>query len=76
MANEETKVTVTLQVNIVVDVSNSGYLGTNETVEKHIQLAKQNAQAWQFLIKEGSLDPKPVQAKVKVLGVSIIPEGV
>lgn len=74
MAQEKAKVTVTLDVKMTLEVSNDGYLGITDTVGKHIQMARDEARAWQYLVKKGSLEPEPIQAKVTVLAVSIIPE--
>lgn len=70
------KVTVQLEITTVIDNTDTGYLGLGESVQKHIQKARDDARAWQFLVKRGATEPEPIQAKVKVLSVAIIPEGV
>lgn len=75
MAGERAKVTVTLDVKLTVEVTDDGYLGVGATVQEHIHKAATNAQGWGYLVQQGSLNPEPVQAKVTVLAVSIIPEG-
>lgn len=74
-APERARVTVSLDVKIAMDVSDDGYLGTGATVEEHIKKARDDASRWTFLVRQGSLDPKPVRAKVDILAVSIVPKG-
>lgn len=75
MADGKGKVTVQLEITAVIDNTDTGYLGLGESVQKHIHKAQTDAQAWQFLVRRGSVEPEPIRAKVKVLSVAIIPEG-
>lgn len=68
------KVTVSLEINAIVDNTDSGYLGLGESVHKHIHKAKTDAQAWRFLVQRGSLEPEEIRVRVNVVGVQIIPE--
>jgi ribosomal protein S5 len=72
---EKGKVTVQLEITAVIDNSDTGYLGLGESVQKHISKAKDDARSWQFLVKRGATEPEPIQVKLKVLSVAIIPEG-
>lgn len=76
MASEKAKVTISLEVKLIVEVTDDGYLGIGETVGKHLHKAKTDAQGWEYFVKRGALNPQPVRAQVKVLGVTIIPEEV
>jgi Ni,Fe-hydrogenase maturation factor len=67
------KVTVSLVITAAIDVSDDGYLGTGETVAKHIQKAKDDTRNW-TLLKRGALEPEMVSAKFKVNSVVIVPE--
>lgn len=68
------RVTVQLEITAIIDCSDTGYLGLSETVQTHINKAKTDAQAWQFFIQRGGLEPELIRTRVKVLNVSIIPE--
>ena len=68
------KVTVSLVITAAIEVSDDGYLGTGETVAKHIQKAKDDSRSWTLLIKRGALEPEVVSAKFKVNSVTIVPE--
>jgi hypothetical protein len=72
VAEPKAKVTVSLLITAVVEVTDEGYLGTQETVAKHIQKAQTEALGWQYLVKKGALEPEPIRAKVKVNSVTIV----
>lgn len=72
MARTTTK--VILEVEGYITVTDSGYLGTSETVDAHVAKAITDSQRWQFLVKKGAAEPEPVQVKVRVKQVIITPQ--
>jgi hypothetical protein len=67
------KVKVSLTVTTVVDFSDDGYLGPRATITEHLERAKRDVLCCKFLIKHGSLEPKPVSANFVVTAVTIVP---
>ena len=74
MPSGKAKVTISLVVNAIVEVTDDGYLGIQETVAKHIAKAENEARAWQWFVQKGGLEPEQIQARAKVNSVTIVPK--
>ena len=66
------KVSIKIEATIVVD--NSGYLDTQASVADHMHRARSDLASWQFLVKQGGSEPKPIQAVATVSHVTLIPK--
>lgn len=71
--SERARVTVRVQITTDVEITDTGYLGTQASVEEHIDKARKDVSHWQVLIKQGGLEPKPARASFVVQSVQIVP---
>lgn len=70
------KVTVTLLINAVVEITDDGYLGTEATVKDHIERARTTVNRWSLFVKKGSTseEHEALPARLTVEAVTVIPK--
>lgn len=74
-AIEKATVVVTLNVQIQINITDDGYLGTGVSIEEHIKQAKSQSEMWGFLVQRGATEPEIVKAQnIQLKSVVIIPK--
>jgi hypothetical protein len=72
---ERVKTRVTFSLTATLTFDDDGYLGAGASVEEHLKHARELLNACQFLVKQGGTEPKPVQTKVELHALTLIPKG-
>lgn len=73
MATRDERPTVRYSLKIECYWDDSGdYMG-NATIPEFFKWAEEQGRNLTVLVKEGTLDPKPVQARISVQGVTLLP---
>lgn len=69
------KAKVTLTISTTVEISDSGYLGGEASVDAHIKKAVAEVKRWQVLIqKPGAVEAKVVPSNLKVTSIILTEE--
>lgn len=68
------KVNVSIEIKTMVEIVDEGYLGEGATVAEHIKHAREAAENWQWFVRKGGTEPHPIGVRLKVIGVTILPQ--
>lgn len=71
------KVSVSLEIKTLVEITDNGYLGIEATVAEHMRNAEEQVSRWRWLVEKGAgtnPDPQPLGVRTRVIGVTILPQ--
>jgi hypothetical protein len=72
--NGQIRVVVKLNITTTVEITDTGYLGVDATIQEHVQKATEQVRSWGVYLKRGPKEPERVHSEFRVDSIHIVPE--